>query len=183
VRSSSALTADSMSSILYPCQTFACILPIRAYHKDLILVQDSSVGWHPTPGQPGSRDPTNKAASSRIRFVSDCGLLAKPILVSIPVELLTDHPHRLPEWYRFLWHPFRRVFHKTPSFFKLHTWRLSGISSKREAFWKTLSIKCLGLKESRPLLPMTAIGLSSETGVGNTSFLRSLPLYPSSSTS
>jgi hypothetical protein len=33
------------------------------------------------------------------------------------LELLTDHPRRLPEWDHLLWHPLGRVYHNSPSFY------------------------------------------------------------------
>jgi hypothetical protein len=48
------------------------------------------------------------------------------------LELLTDHPRRLPEWDHLLWHPIGRVYHNFPSFYKLHAWKLSGASSEQK---------------------------------------------------
>jgi hypothetical protein len=83
----------------------------------------------------------NKAASSRVRLclIAPCW----------------PNQSWFPEWDRRLWHPIGRVFHETPSFFKLHAWRLSAISSES------------GFSED--------VLNKSETGVGNTSFLRFLP--------
>jgi hypothetical protein len=104
----------------------------------------------------------NKAASSSIRLcLMHLAGLARPN--SSPVGAPNGSPTHAPRMGSPALAPglIGRVFHETPSFFKLHTWRLSGISSKREAFRKTFSIKCLGLKGSRPLLPTTASGPSS----------------------
>jgi hypothetical protein len=81
----------------------------------------------------------NNVASSRVRLC-----LIAPCWPNRPARC--NHPRRLSEWDRLLWHPIGKVFHQAPTFFKLHAWRLSCISSEREAFRQMLSRKCLGLK-------------------------------------
>ena len=125
----------------------------------------------------------NKVASSKVRVCLIAPCWPNQAWFPVLLDLLVAHPRRLPLWDRLLWHPLGRVFHENPVFFRLHAWRLSGISSEREAFRRTLSSKSLDLSGSQPLLHMTASGLLTETGVGTGMFLRSLPLFPSSSTS
>ena len=99
------------------------------------------------------------------------------------LELLVDHPRRLPDWTHLLWHPIGRVYHQTPEFYRLHAWRLSGVPSESEAFRKKLSKKSPDPKGVLPLCPTTASGPSFGTGVGNVDLIQVLPLFPSSSSS
>ncbi|MPC74752.1 hypothetical protein E2C01_069127 [Portunus trituberculatus] len=56
-----------------------------------------------------------------------------PLLLS----LLVDHPRVLPQWDSLLRQPHRHLFHKSPATLHLHAWRLSSVSSEREAFTRS----------------------------------------------
>ncbi|XP_045137209.1 uncharacterized protein LOC123519768 [Portunus trituberculatus] len=57
-----------------------------------------------------------------------------PLLLS----LLVDHPRVLPQWDSLLRQLHRHLFHKSPATLHLHAWRLSSVSSEREAFREKL---------------------------------------------
>jgi hypothetical protein len=85
------------------------------------------------------------------------------------LELLTVHPRRLPEWDHLLWHPLGRVYHNSPSFYKLHAWKLSGASSEQNNL----------LRGGEPLTLISQSGLSTKLGVGRKGFIQSFLLFPS----
>jgi hypothetical protein len=127
------------------------------------------LGWHPCLCiSPHSSHPSSLEQDVRLCLIAPCWLNQARFPIPVLLELLADHSYRLAEWHHLLWHPIGKVFHETPTFFKLHAWRLCRVFPPREAFQTTLSRKYFGLKVSRPLLPMTASGSSSETGVKNT---------------
>jgi hypothetical protein len=95
------------------------------------------------------------------------------------LELLTDHPRRLPEWDHLLWHPLGRVYHKSPSFYKLHAWKLLGASSEQRNFLSTLSAASPLLRGGEPLTHISQSGLSTRLGVGKKGYILSFPLFPS----
>jgi hypothetical protein len=82
------------------------------------------------------------------------------------LELLTDHPRRLPKWDHLLWHPLGRVYHNSPSFYKLHIWKLSGAFSEQNNYLKTLSAASPLFRGEEPLTPISQSGLSTKLGVG-----------------
>jgi hypothetical protein len=102
------------------------------------------------------------------------------------LELLTDHPRRLPEWDHLLWHPLGRVYQNSPSFYqnfpsfyKLHAWKLSGASSEQRNFLRTLSAASPLLRGGEPLTHISQSGLSTRLGVGKKGYILSFPLFPS----
>jgi hypothetical protein len=96
------------------------------------------------------------------QVVPDCAMLAQPGQVSSPVGALDGSPTQAPRMGSPAVAPNGEGLSRDHLFLQR---RLSGISSEREAFQKTLSRKCLGLKHSRFLLPTTASGPSSQAGV------------------
>jgi hypothetical protein len=95
------------------------------------------------------------------------------------LELLTEHPRRLPECDHLLWHPLGKVYHTSPSFYKLHTWKISGASSDENNFLRTLSAASPLLRGGEQLTPISQSGLSTKLGVGKREYIRSFPLFPS----
>jgi hypothetical protein len=85
------------------------------------------------------------------------------------LELLRVHPRRLPEWDHLLWHPLGRVYHNSPSFYKLHAWKLSGASSEQNNL----------LRGGEPWTLISQSGLSTKLGLGKKGFIQSFPLFPS----
>lgn len=153
--------------------------------EEALGVDSLSVSWdglsaYAFPPIPLILPVLNKVLSSQSRVVLIAPLWPNQAWFPTLLDLLTDHPRRLPSWDRLLWHPLGRVFHPTPDFYKLHAWRLSGFVSEREDFRRTLSAGFPSLRGAVPLHHTMASGLSLGTGAGSTEFLRSLPLFPSS---
>jgi len=94
------------------------------------------------------------------------------------LELLMDHPRRIPPWTHLLWHPIAGIFHANPDFYRLHAWKLSGFSFEREVFLRTLSIGCPNLRGVLPLPPFREIGPYSSLGAETLVHLQSLSLFP-----
>ncbi len=120
----------------------------------------------------------NKVVTSKVRLCLIAPCWPNQAWFPTLLELLTDHPRRLPLWDNLLWHPIGRVFHDSPGFYKLHAWRLSGVSSDREDFQTTLSRDCLTLRGGEPLIYINQSGLPISPGVGKSGFIRSFPLFP-----
>jgi hypothetical protein len=154
----------------------AVLLGVRHFRKDLAVSWDG-MNAYAIPLAPLIQALLNKVMMDKVHLC-----LIAPCLPSqawFPTLLLTDHRRRLPEWDHLLWHPFGRVYHNSPSFYKLHAWKLSGASIEQSNFLRTLSAASPLLTGGEPLMPVSQSGLSTKLGVGNKGFIQSFPLFPS----
>jgi hypothetical protein len=82
------------------------------------------------------------------------------------LELMTDHPRRLPEWDHLLWHPLGRAYHNSPF------WQASCLETIRCLLWaKPFSDDTIS--------SFSQSGLSAKLGVGQKGFIQSFPLFQS----
>ena len=93
------------------------------------------------------------------------------------LHLLVDHPVELPMWTHLLKQPHLNRFHLNLDMMKLHAWRLSSMSSEREAFRERLPPESRDLIELRHLTYTRRNGPSSAVGVVRGRLLQSKPLF------
>ena len=93
------------------------------------------------------------------------------------LELLVDHPRKIPDLPHLLKQPRAPVFHNTPELFDLHAWMLSNNHSEIEGFRKTLPGAFLHPKRTRLLNNMTLSGRDSALGVVQGRLIQSKPLF------
>ena len=92
------------------------------------------------------------------------------------LDLLVDSPRELPQWTSLLRQPHRHLYHSHPEVLRLHAWRLSSVSSEREAFRARLLFSCPSQLDSR-LPPFTRLsGRSTVVGVSRGVWIHALPL-------
>ena len=145
---------------------------------DALAVPWDGLNAYAFPPTPLLQAVLNKVAISQLRLCLIAPCWPNQAWFPSLMELLMDHPRRIPPWDHLLWHPIGRVFHDSPGSYRLHAWRLSGISSDREAFRKTLSPESLVLRGGEPLTDINPNGRYTCLGVEKTEFIRSLPLFP-----
>jgi hypothetical protein len=147
-----------------------CLGCIMVRHECSRISSDPSHSGSAEQGDDGQGSP-----------VSDHSLLAQPSMVSNSTRVADRPPHtwRLPEWDHLLWHPLGRVYHNSPSLYKLHAWKLSGASSEQDNFLRMLSAASPLLRGGEPLTPISQSGLSTKLGVGEKEFVQSFPLFTS----
>ena len=92
------------------------------------------------------------------------------------LDLLVDLPRTLPCWRSLLRQPHRRLFHNSPETLRLHAWRLSSVSSEREAFRAGLLDSCLSQFVSPPLQSTRQSGESTVVGVSRGAWIHARPL-------
>jgi hypothetical protein len=121
----------------------------------------------------------NKGDGGQGSRMSDRPLLAQPSMVSNSTRVVDRPPQETPRvgLSPFL-HLIGRVYQNSPSFFKLHAWKLSGASSEENNFLRTLSAASLLLRGGEPLMPISQIGLSTKLGLGKKEFIWPFPLFP-----
>jgi hypothetical protein len=81
----------------------------------------------------------NKVMTGKVRLCLIAPCWPSHAWFPTPLELLTDHPRRLPELDHLLRYPLGSVCHNSLSFYKLHAWKLLGASSEQNNFLRTLS--------------------------------------------
>ena len=93
------------------------------------------------------------------------------------LNLLVDLPRRLPNWEKLLRQPRSNRYHQNVKSLNLHAWRLSSISSEREAFLTGLRQKCPPLSDSLPQRFMSVNGEPSLVGAVEGISILSMPLF------
>ena len=90
--------------------------------------------------------------------------------------LLVDTPRTLPQWDSLLCQPHHLHFHKFPGALHLHAWRLSSISSEREAFRGRLLASWPNRSDSPLPGSIKQSGQSTVVGVSRGIVIHALPL-------
>ncbi len=81
------------------------------------------------------------------------------------LEMLMDHPVKLPEWPTLLKQPKTAIFHPRPEILHLHAWPLSSRATQIEAFQRRLQAEWPERRRRQVLTAMRESGDSSVLGV------------------
>jgi hypothetical protein len=114
---------------------------LKALAVNALAVSWDGMNAYAFPPTPLIQAVLNKVMTDKVRLCLIAPCWPSQAWFPTLLELLTDHPRRLPKWDHLLWHPLGRVYYKysSPSFYKLHAWKLSGASSEQNNFLRMLS--------------------------------------------